>query len=62
MGYPKYFETKGQKEGIREAKNWTAFVANESFSLSLFSLSFCLSFSKKYNDEKIMVTKYRTKK
>lgn len=47
--------TKG-KGGIREAKNWTAFVANESLSLSLFL------FEKKNDDEKIMVTRYRTKK
>lgn len=63
MGYPKYFETKGQKEGVGFARLKIGLLSwLMSLSLSLFSLSFCLSFSKKYNDEKIMVTKYRTKK
>lgn len=61
MGHPKYFETKGQKEGVGFARLKIGLLS-WLMSLSLSpSLSLFL-FEKKNDDEKIMLTKYRTKK
>lgn len=59
MGHPKYFETKGQKEGVGFARlkiGLLSWLMSLSLSPSLFF------FLKKNDDEKIMLTKYRTKK
>lgn len=57
MGHPKYFETKGQKERVGFARLKIGLLSwLMSLSLSLFL------FEKKNDDEKIMVTRYRTKK